>query len=81
MAKVLHQLDDAGFDLESWIASEVGMEFARAEGAAGGAQAAGAALTTRDAPGQVLQVSGVGPASAQANPAATAHANPNARGL
>ena len=27
-------LDDAGFDLESWLASEIGMEFARAEGAA-----------------------------------------------
>lgn len=27
-------LDDAGFDLESWLASEVAMEFARAEGAA-----------------------------------------------
>lgn len=27
-------LDDAGFDLESWLASEIAMEFARAEGAA-----------------------------------------------
>lgn len=27
-------LDDAGFDLEGWLASEVAMEFARAEGAA-----------------------------------------------
>ena len=27
-------LDDAGFDLETWLASEVAMEFARAEGAA-----------------------------------------------
>ncbi|PNQ77072.1 phage major capsid protein [Erythrobacter sp. SAORIC-644] len=27
-------LDDAGFDLESWLASEIGQEFARAEGAA-----------------------------------------------
>ena len=27
-------LDDAGFDLESWLASEVAMEFARAEGEA-----------------------------------------------
>jgi HK97 family phage major capsid protein len=27
-------LDDAGFDLESWLAGEVAMEFARAEGAA-----------------------------------------------
>ena len=27
-------LDDAGFDLESWLAEEIAMEFARAEGAA-----------------------------------------------
>lgn len=27
-------LDDAGFDLENWLASEIAMEFARAEGAA-----------------------------------------------
>ncbi len=27
-------LDDTGFDLESWLASEIAMEFARAEGAA-----------------------------------------------
>ena len=27
-------LDDAGFDLESWLASEIAVEFARAEGAA-----------------------------------------------
>ena len=27
-------LDDAGFDLESWLASEIALEFARAEGAA-----------------------------------------------
>ena len=27
-------LDDAGFDLETWLASEIAMEFARAEGAA-----------------------------------------------
>ncbi|WP_114521027.1 phage major capsid protein [Altererythrobacter sp. ZODW24] len=27
-------LDDVGFDLESWLASEISMEFARAEGAA-----------------------------------------------
>ncbi len=49
--------------------------------AAGGAQAASGALTARDAPGQVLQVSGVVPASAQANPTATAHTNPNTKGL
>jgi hypothetical protein len=41
--------------------------------AATGAYAATGALTTRDAPGQVLQVSGVGPASDHATP--TAHAN------
>ena len=29
-----NMLDDVGFDLESWLASEVAMEFARAEGAA-----------------------------------------------
>jgi hypothetical protein len=41
--------------------------------AASGAYAATGALATRDAPGQVLQVSGVGPASDQATP--TTHAN------
>jgi hypothetical protein len=41
--------------------------------AATGAYAATAELTTRDAPGQVLQVSGVGPASDHATP--TAHAD------
>jgi len=41
--------------------------------AASGAYAATGALTTRDAPGQVLQVSGVGPASDHATP--PAHAN------
>jgi ABC-type transporter Mla subunit MlaD len=41
--------------------------------AASGAYAAASALTTRDVPGQVLQVSGVGPASDHASP--TAHAN------
>ena len=41
--------------------------------AASGAYAATGALTTRDAPGQVLQVSGVGPASDHAT--ATVHAN------
>ena len=49
--------------------------------AAGGAQAASGALTARDAPGQVLQISGVGPASAQANPTATAHANPSPKAV
>jgi hypothetical protein len=42
--------------------------------AAGGAYAATGALTTRDAPGHVLQVSGVGPASDHASPAAGAKA-------
>jgi len=42
--------------------------------AATGAYAATGALTTRDAPGQVLQVSGVGPASAHATPTARANA-------
>jgi hypothetical protein len=41
--------------------------------AGGGAYAANGALTTRDSPGQVLQVSGVVPASDHATP--TAHAN------
>lgn len=42
--------------------------------AASGAYAATGALTTRDAPGQVLQVSGVGPASDHATPSAQANA-------
>jgi len=42
--------------------------------AASGAHAATGALTTRDAPGQVLQVSGVGPASDHATPNAQANA-------
>ena len=42
--------------------------------AAGGAYAATGALTTRDSPGQVLQVSGVAPASDQATPTAPANA-------
>jgi hypothetical protein len=47
--------------------------------AASGAYAATGALTTRDTPGQVLQVSGVGPASDQAKP--TAHANAKVRSV
>ncbi len=47
--------------------------------AAGAAHAATGALSTADAPGQVLQVTGVGPASARAS--ATAIANANAAGL
>ena len=42
--------------------------------AASGAYAATGALTTRDAPGQVLQVSGVGPASDHATPTVPANA-------
>jgi len=49
--------------------------------AAGGAYAATGSLTAADAPGQVLQVSGVGPAYAHASDAAKAHANANAKGL
>jgi hypothetical protein len=47
--------------------------------AASGAFAATGSLTSRGAPGQVLPVIGVGPASGHAS--ATAHANPNAKGL
>ena len=49
--------------------------------AVGGAQAASGSLTVHDAPGHVVQVSGVVPVSAQASPTATAHANHNAKGL
>jgi hypothetical protein len=49
--------------------------------AAGGAYAATGSLTPADAPGQVLQVSGVGPAAAHASDTATEHANANAKGL
>jgi len=49
--------------------------------AASGAYAATGSLTSRDAPGQVLQVSGVGPASGHASATAIAHANPKAKGL
>ena len=48
---------------------------------AGGAHAATAALSSADSPGQVLQVSGVVPASTQASATASAHANTNAKGL
>jgi len=47
--------------------------------AAGAAHAATGALSVADAPGQVLQVSGVGPSSAQAR--ATAIAKANSKGL
>ena len=49
--------------------------------AGGGAYAATGSLTPADAPGQVLQVSGVGPAFAHASGTAKAHANANAKGL
>jgi hypothetical protein len=49
--------------------------------AAGGAYAATGSMTTADVPGRVLQVSGVGPASAHAGATAMAHASPNAKGL
>ena len=49
--------------------------------AASGAHAATGALTTKDAPGQVLQVSGVGPASEHASTTASAHAIAKAKGL
>lgn len=45
---------------------------------AGGAHAATGALSAADSPGQVLQVSGVVPASTQASATASAHANANA---
>ena len=49
--------------------------------AVGGAQAASGSLTVRDAPGHVVQVSGVVPASAHVSPTATAHANPSPKGV
>lgn len=49
--------------------------------ATGGAYAVTGSLTASDAPGQVLQVSGVGPASAHADANATANANANAKGV
>jgi hypothetical protein len=45
---------------------------------ASSAYAARGSLTVADAPGQVLQISGVGPASAQVSPTATAHISPTA---
>lgn len=47
---------------------------------AGGAYAARGSLTVADAPGKVLQVSGVGSASALAVPTTTARTNPSAKG-
>jgi len=49
--------------------------------AAGAAHAATGALSVADAPGQVLQVSGVGPSSAQARATAIANAKANSKGL
>ena len=49
--------------------------------AAGGAYAATGSLTPANAPGQVLQVSGVGPAAAHASDTAKVHASLNAKGL
>ena len=49
--------------------------------AAGGAYAATGSLNAADAPGQVLQVSGVAPAAGHANANALANANTHAKGL
>ncbi|MHB1171379.1 MAG: hypothetical protein ACYCZY_02565 [Lacisediminihabitans sp.] len=49
--------------------------------AAGGAYATSGSLALSDAPGQVLQVSGVGPASLHASETAKTHADVNAKGL
>lgn len=49
--------------------------------AGGAAYAATGSLNVSDAPGQVLKVSGVGPASAQASETATTNADANAEGL
>jgi hypothetical protein len=70
MLKTFTKLKVAG------VASVLGVALA-----ASGAYAATGALTSRDAPGQVLKVSGVGPASDHASATAIAHANPKARGL
>jgi hypothetical protein len=49
--------------------------------AAGGAYAASGSLTVSDAPGQVLKVSGIGPASTHASATAKAHATADAKGI
>lgn len=49
--------------------------------ATGGAYAATGSLSVADAPGQVLKVSGVGPASTHASATAKAHANAHAKGI
>src|ERR1035437_2976297 len=56
--------------LATGVASLLGIAFAAA-----GVNVAAGALTAADAPGQVLQVSGVGPASAQASAPAKADVN------
>ena len=48
---------------------------------AGGAHAATGALSAADAPGQVLKLGGVGPASTHASATGLKHANANAKGL
>jgi hypothetical protein len=48
---------------------------------ASSAYAARGSLTVADTPGQVLQISGVGLASAHASPTATAHTSPTAKGM
>lgn len=49
--------------------------------ATGGAYAATGSLTVADAPGQVLQTTGVGPAAAHASDTAKKHANEHAKGI
>ena len=48
---------------------------------AGGAYAATGPATAADSPGQVVQLSGVGPAAGHASAVAADHANANAKGL
>ena len=62
--------------LATGVASLLGIAFAAA-----GVNVAAGALTAADAPGQVLQVSGVGPASAQASAPAKANVNAKAKSL
>ncbi|HEY5180417.1 MAG TPA: hypothetical protein VIJ07_11715 [Dermatophilaceae bacterium] len=56
--------------LATGVASMLGVALAAA-----GVNAAAGALTASDAPGQILQVSGIGPASAQASTPAKADVN------
>jgi HK97 family phage major capsid protein len=75
-------LDDAAFDLESWLANEIAMEFARAEGAAfvngsgvnqprGFLQAAKSEAFDEDRPFGTLQYVGSGDAAGLGNAADT----------